>query len=94
MPHVGVVDAVLVRLLVQEVEHVLDGEGQGAAAVHRAEQRLKQVIHELLQRALMAAWPVRHLLIFFFNVILFRGLFASVRGGGKVKFSLGKAWFY
>ena len=49
---VRVVDAVLVRLLVQKVEHVLDGQGQGRAAVCRAEDGLEQVVHELLQRAL------------------------------------------
>ena len=56
--HVRVVDAVLVRLLVQEVKHVLDGERQGAAAVGRAEDGLKEVVHELLQRALQE--PTRH----------------------------------
>lgn len=49
---VRVVDAVLVRLLVQKVEHVLDGQGQGRPAVRRAEDGLEQVVHELLQRAL------------------------------------------
>lgn len=52
MPDVGVVDAVLVGLLVQEVEHVLDGEGQRASSVCRAKDGLEQVVHELLQRAL------------------------------------------
>lgn len=52
-------DAVLICLLVQEVKHVLDGQGERAAAVHRAEQRLKEVIHKLLQCALMgAAWQL------------------------------------
>lgn len=82
MPDVGVVDAVLVRLLVQEVKHVLDGQGQGTAPVHRAEQRLKQVIHELLQRALVAGGQIRQLPAFICNVILFRGLFASAQGWG------------
>ena len=49
---VGVMDAVLVSLLIQKVEHVLDGQGQGGAPVRRAEDGLKKVIHELLQRAL------------------------------------------
>lgn len=47
-----VVDAVFVRLLVQEVKHVFDGEGQGATPVDGTEQRLKQVVHKLLQRTL------------------------------------------
>lgn len=41
-----------VCLLVQEVKHVLDGEGQGAPSVCCAEDGLKQVIHELLERTL------------------------------------------
>lgn len=52
VPHVRVVDAVSVRLLIQEVKHVLDGQGERTAPVHRAEQGLEQVIHELLQGAL------------------------------------------
>lgn len=55
VPHVGVVDAVLICLLIQEIEHVLDGQRERAAAVHGAEQRLKQVVHEFLQRTLMGA---------------------------------------
>jgi len=49
------VDAVLICLLIQEIEHVLDGQGERAAAVHGAEQRLEQVVHKFLQRALMGA---------------------------------------
>lgn len=52
VPHICVVDAVSVRLLIQEVKHVLDGQGEGAAPVHSAEQGLEQVVHELLQGAL------------------------------------------
>lgn len=48
----GVMNAMLVRLLVQEVEHVLDGQGQGGAPVCRAEDGLEEVVHELLQGAL------------------------------------------
>lgn len=63
-------DAVLIRLLVQEVKHVLDGQRERAAAVHRAEQRLKEVIHKLLQRALMGAvssfWFFLGMGVFFF----------------------------
>lgn len=47
-----VVDAMLIRLLIQEVKHVLDGQGQGRATVRCAEDGLKEVVHELLQRAL------------------------------------------
>lgn len=46
--HVVVCDGVLVRLLVKEVEHVLDRERQRTSSVGRAEYRLKQVIHKLL----------------------------------------------
>lgn len=70
VPHIRVVDAVLIRLLVQEVKHVLDGQRERAAAVHRAEQRLKEVIHKLLQRALMGAvssfWFFLGMGVFFF----------------------------
>ena len=52
VPHIHVVDVVFVRLLVQEVKHVLDGQRQGRAAAHRAEQSLKQVVHKLLERPL------------------------------------------
>ena len=48
----GVHDVVQQGLVVEEVEHVLDGEGQGRAAVGRAEDTLEQVVDELLQRAL------------------------------------------
>lgn len=43
-----VVDVVFVCLFIQEVKHVFDGQWQGAASVGRAEDGLKQVIHELL----------------------------------------------
>lgn len=55
VPHVRVVDAVLICLLIQEIKHVLDGQRERAAAVHGAEQRLKQVVHKLLQRTLKGA---------------------------------------
>lgn len=48
-------DAVLICLLIQEIEHILDGQWERAAAVHGAEQRLKQVVHKFLQRTLMGA---------------------------------------
>ncbi len=50
--HFRVVDAVQQRLVVQEVEHVLDGERERRAAVRRAEDGLEQVVHVLLQRTL------------------------------------------
>lgn len=50
--HVGVMDPVSVRLLIQEVKHVFDGEGQSASAVDRAEQRLEEVVDKFLQRSL------------------------------------------
>lgn len=46
--HIVVCDGVLVCLLVEEIEHVLDGERQRASSVGRAEYRLKQVVHKLL----------------------------------------------
>lgn len=45
----GVVDVVLQRLLVQQVEEVLDGQRDGPAG---AEDGSEQVVHELLQRSL------------------------------------------
>lgn len=51
--HIWITDLSLVCLLVQKVEHVLDGQGEGAAAMSRAEHRLEQVIHKLLQCALI-----------------------------------------
>jgi len=36
------------RLIVEEIKHVLDGKWQRALAVRRAENRLKQVVDELL----------------------------------------------
>ena len=45
---VRVADLPFVRLLVQEVEHVFDGQRQGAASMGRAEDGLKQVVHKLL----------------------------------------------
>lgn len=56
MPHICVVDAVSVCLLIQEIKHVLDGQGERAAPVHSAEQGLEQVIHKLLQGALGEGW--------------------------------------
>lgn len=41
--------AMPVGLVVQEVKHELDGEGQGAATMGGAQHRLKQIIHKLLQ---------------------------------------------
>lgn len=48
MSHVVVCDGVFVGLLVEEVEHVLDGQWQRASSVGRAEDGLKQVVHKLL----------------------------------------------
>ena len=61
MSYVVVVDGVFVGLLVQEVEHVLDGERQRAASVGRAEDGLEQVVHELLQRTLKTRTRERNL---------------------------------
>lgn len=56
---IRVADLPFVRLLVQEVEHVLDGQRQGGASVGRAEHRFKQVVHKLLQRPLVVGGPKR-----------------------------------
>lgn len=53
MPHVRVVDVVLVSLFIQEIKHVFDGQGQGAATVRSAENGLKEVIDKLLQCTLL-----------------------------------------
>lgn len=52
MAHVSVMDPVSVRLLVQEVKHVFDGQRQRASSMDRAEQRLEEVVDKLLQRSL------------------------------------------
>ena len=52
MNHFRVVDPVMQCLVVQEVEHVLDGERECAAAVRRAEDRLEQIVHVLLEGTL------------------------------------------
>lgn len=49
----GVVDVVLVCLLIQEIKHVLDGQGEGTATVSSAEDGLKEVVHEFLEGALV-----------------------------------------
>ena len=36
----------LQRLIVQEIKHVFDGQGQGGAAVRDGEDGLEQVVHE------------------------------------------------
>lgn len=45
-------DPVSVRLLIQEVKHVFDGEGQSASTMDCAEQRLKEVVDKFLQCSL------------------------------------------
>lgn len=50
--NIHVMDAMPVCLLIEEVKHVFDGERQGGASAHSAEQGLKQVVHKLLQSAL------------------------------------------
>lgn len=48
-------DAMLICLLIQEVEHIFDSQWEGTASVHSAEQGFKQIIHKLLQRTLIEA---------------------------------------
>lgn len=50
--YVRVGDLSLVRLLVQEIKHVFDGQRESAAAMGRTEYSLKQIVHKLLQCAL------------------------------------------
>lgn len=47
-----VMDVVFVGLLVQEVEHVFDGQRQSAASMSRTEDGFKQIVNKLLQRSL------------------------------------------
>lgn len=44
-------------LVVEEVKHVLDGEGQSRASVSYAEYCLKEVVNELLKRELGGEQP-------------------------------------
>lgn len=53
MPHVGVMNVVLVSLLIQEVEHVFDGQGKRTATVSSAEDGLKEVVYKFLESALL-----------------------------------------
>lgn len=53
VPHMGVMDVVLVSLLIQEVKHVFDSQGKCAATVSSAEDGLKEVIYEFLEGALL-----------------------------------------
>ncbi len=46
--NIWICDLVFVRLLVQEIKHVFNGEREGTATVSRAEYRLKQIINEFL----------------------------------------------
>ena len=52
MNHFRVVDSMMQCLVVQEVKHVLYGERECAAAVRRAEDRLEQIVHVLLEGTL------------------------------------------
>lgn len=56
---IRVADLPFVGLLVQEVEHVFDGQRESRASVGGAEHRLKEVVHKLLQRPLVAGGPKR-----------------------------------
>lgn len=46
-------DVVLVSLLIQEVEHVFDGQGKRTATVSCAEDGLKEVVYKFLEGALL-----------------------------------------
>lgn len=60
VPYVRVCYGVFIRLLIQKVKHVLDGEGQGAASVRCAKDGLEQVVHKLLERALKTTTSEGH----------------------------------
>lgn len=60
VPYIRVCYEVFIRLLIQKVKHVLDGEGQGAASVRCAKDCLKQVVHKLLERALKTRTSTVH----------------------------------
>lgn len=49
----GVMDVVLVSLLIQEVKHVFDSQGERTATVSSAEDGLKEVVYKLLEGALL-----------------------------------------
>ena len=57
MHRVGIENAMLQRLIVQKVKHILDRQRQRRAAVGRAEDGFKQIVHELLERALGGEQP-------------------------------------
>lgn len=48
--YLRVSNAMLKSLVIQEIKHVLDGQGKGRATVGGAEDGLKQVVNKLLQR--------------------------------------------
>ncbi len=46
--NIWICDLMFVRLLIQEVKHVFNGEREGTATVSCAKYRLKQIINEFL----------------------------------------------
>lgn len=57
MSDIWVADLTFIRLLVQEVEHILDRQWECRATVSSAKHSLKQVVHKLLQRPLVVIGP-------------------------------------
>ena len=53
MPHMGVMDVVLVSLLIQEVKHIFDSQGKSTATMSCAEDGLKEVVYKFLESALL-----------------------------------------
>ena len=53
VPHVRVMDVVLVSLLIQEVKHVFNSQGKRTATVSSAEDGLKEVVYKFLEGALL-----------------------------------------
>lgn len=46
--YLRVSNAMLQSLVIQEIKHILDGQGEGRATVGSAEDGLKQVVNKLL----------------------------------------------
>lgn len=53
MPHMGVMDVVLVSLFIQEVKHIFDSQGKCTATMSCAEDGLKEVIYKFLESSLL-----------------------------------------
>lgn len=61
VPDIRVADGPFISLLVQKVEHILNGQRERRATMGGAEHSLKKVIHKLLQRTLVVRRPTHNL---------------------------------